>query len=178
MQKESNEDQVIQKYEKYLNFLLERTIKSVEEHKLYTSCTAVFLLIYTVINSLSKLTCSDAQYESLKDNTESAVFDMTRLNDFIYEFFPAYYRPHISRVCFLFSDLLSYGFAYKSVMCRATQYSSKHLLWDSNDKLWINSDCLLLDLQDAISQLTMNIREKGKYYQNAEKRLRANLSVT
>ena len=59
-------EEVEKKFKNFINLLEKRTINSIDNLDIKESCTATLLLLFAAVDSLSKITCSNSEYDSYK----------------------------------------------------------------------------------------------------------------
>jgi hypothetical protein len=155
-----------EKFKQFLDLLRKRTIEPIEHNWGITeSCTAMLLLIFSTIDALSKITCSDDDF-----NKHTKGVAKRRFDSFIEDLMDPKYKTLKEPLYYLRCDIVHTGMG-KKVMLSNSCDEQKHLQM-VKEHLWIDTNIFLDDLKEAILKLRQDIQDRGKYYQNAAKRLR------
>ena len=159
-------DKVDEKINKFINLLKERTINPIDNTEIKESCTATLLLIFAAVDSLSKITCSDKDYDLFKIRKGNA----ERFKGFLENVMGNEYLKFKDAIYDLRNDIVHTGINSKVIFCKS-QHDNKHLQ-EVSGHLWINTTQFLDDFKKAIEQINIDIRNKGKYFKNAMNRLK------
>ena len=163
-------DEIDEKFKNFINLLKERTIYPIDNTDIKESCTATLLLLFAVVDSLSKITCSDSDYESFKKKRGNK----DRFTGFLSEVMGNKYAVRSDDIYDLRNDIVHTGINTKVILYKS-QDPEKHL--EPFDKyLWINTNQFLDDLKNALDKIKKDIDEQGQFYQNAKDRLK-NFSI-
>jgi hypothetical protein len=149
----------------FLGLLEKRTIDAIDGNiKIKESCTATLLLIFAVIDSLSKITCTDAEYIQFRHKKGNKV----RFTNFLGNLLGRSYGKFKDQLYDLRNDIVHTGINAKVVLSK-----DKHAyhLQEVDGELWINTSQFLEDLKGTVKQIRQNIEAQGTYYQNAANRL-------
>lgn len=157
-------DATSKKIADFFDLLEERTIKPIDANfKIKESCTATLLLIFAVIDSLSKITCTDPEYSQFKHKKGNKV----RFTNFLKNLMGPSYAQFKDRLYDLRNDIVHTGINAKVILSKGKHYHLEKV--DGN--LWINTSRFLDDLKETVRQIRQNIETKSTYWQNAIKRL-------
>ncbi len=159
-------DKVDEKINKFINLLKERTINPIDNTDIKESCTATLLLIFAAVDSLSKITCCDQQYDLLKKKRGNNV----RFTGFLENVMRNKYSNFKDDIYNLRNDIVHTGINTKVIFSK-NQHDNKHLQI-VNEHLWINTKQFLYDFKEAIEQIYIDIKNKGTFFQNAMNRLK------
>jgi hypothetical protein len=149
----------------FLALLEERTIGPIDANiKIKESCTATLLLIFAVIDSLSKITCTDDEYTQFRHRTGNKV----RFTSFLENLMGHSYARLKDRLYDLRNDIVHTGINAKVILSK-----EKHAyhLEEVDGDLWINTSQFLDDLKETVKQIRQNIEAQGTYFRNAANRL-------
>jgi hypothetical protein len=159
--------EVKKKFSQFVKLLEERTVNAIENSDINKSCTATLLLLFAAIDSLSKITCNDLDYESYKKNKGVE----NRFNCFLDDHMRNKYSIYKNNIYKLRNDIVHTGVNAKVILSKESDYV-KHLEVDNQGNLWINTFQFLKDLKKAIDQIKKNIDGQGNFYQNAQNRIK------
>jgi hypothetical protein len=149
----------------FLSLLNKRTIEPIDaDIKIKESCTATLLLIFAVIDSLSKITCTDVEYTQFSHKRGNKV----RFTNFLENLMGHSYGKFRDRLYDLRNDIVHTGINTKVILSK-----DKHAyhLKEVDGGLWINTCQFLDDLKETVKQIRQNIEARGTYFQNAANRL-------
>jgi hypothetical protein len=159
-------DPMNKKIADFLGLLEKRTIDPIDaDIKIKESCTATLLLIFAVIDSLSKITCTDAEYTQFRHKTGNKV----RFTNFLENLMGHSYAQLKDRLYDLRNDIVHTGINAKVILSKDKH---AHHLEEVNGDLWINTSQFLDDLKETVKQIRQNIEAQGTYFRNAANRLR------
>ena len=158
------------KFDTYIEKLEERTINPIDDLKINRSCTATLLLLFAAIDSLSTLTCDKDGYKLFKKN-EKHPGSGIRFTSFISNLMGGKYAGRESDLWSLRCSIVHTGFG-KKVQITKSNNRDMHLEEDRNGFLWINTNQFFDDLKNAIKTVKIDVKGKGKYYKNAQNRLK------
>jgi len=150
----------------FLNFIEKRIIEPINKTDIGESCTATLLLIFAAIDSLSKITCGDNEFELYKNGKGNRV----RFTGFLEDVMDKKYKNFKGRIYSLRNDIVHTGINAKVILCKNPQ-DSKHLQ-EVNGYLWINTEQFFDDFTEMFGKIKSNIRNKGTFYLNAKNRLK------
>jgi hypothetical protein len=159
--------EVKKKFNQFVNLLEERAVNAIENSDIKKSCTATLLLLFAAVDSLSKITCNDSDYELYKNNKGVK----NRFNCFLDEIMGNKYSIYKENIYKLRNDIVHTGVNAKVILSKESDYV-KHLEFDNQGNLWINTFQFLKDLKIAIDKIKKNIDEQGNFYHNAKNRLK------
>ena len=163
-------EEVNEKFKRFLNLLKERTINPIENWGIKESCTATLLLLFAAVDSLSKITCRDSDYELHKKKRGNK----DRFTGFISEVMGNKYAVRSNDIYDLRNDIVHTGINTKVILSKSLDHNKHLQLFDKS--LWINSNQFLDDFKKAIDKIKNDIDEQGQFYQNARDRLK-NFSI-
>ena len=155
-----------QKITDFIDLLKKRTIEQIEHTDIKESCTATLLLIFAGIDSLSKITCDDRDYDLLKQKKGNRV----RFIDFLNNVMGNKYSTFSGEIYDLRNDLVHTGINTKVVLSKNPQ--DKEHLQEVNGYLWINTQQFLDDFKGTLKQISDNIANGDIFFQNAINRLK------
>ena len=159
-------DKVDEKINNFIDLLKERTINQIDDTDIKESCTATLLLIFAAVDSLSKITCNDDDYNLFKNKTGNK----KRFTGFLENVMGNKYSNFKDDIYNLRNDIVHTGINIKVILSK-NQHRDKHLQ-KLNGHLWINTRQFLDDFKKAIDQIYINIKNKGTFFQNAMNRLK------
>jgi hypothetical protein len=155
--------------EDFVNLLHRRTIETIDNSDVKESCTATLLLIFAAIDSLSKVTCDDAQYTAFfnrRGNRE-------RFEHYLQDILDGGYGRWKEQLYALRNDIVHTGINTKVVL---TKRPADHHLEEVDGYLWVNTTKFLCDFKQTVCQIKADIEANGQYGRNATKRL-ADLNI-
>ncbi|MBN1364250.1 MAG: hypothetical protein JW976_05525 [Syntrophaceae bacterium] len=159
-------EEVKDKFNKFIMLLKERTIKSIDNSDIKESCTATLLLLFAAIDSLSKITCSNSEYDLYKNKKGNKV----RFTGFLDNIMCDNYSVYKDNIYDLRNDIVHTGINTNVILSKSPDYERHLKLVDGY--LWINTNQFLDDFKKAIEQIKNDIDVQGQFYQNAEDRIR------
>ena len=163
-------DKVDEKINKFMNLLKERTIDPIEVMDIKESCTATLLLIFAAIDSLSKITCDDSSYEIYSSSNGNKDVGK-RFKDFLTIEMDKKYSQFKGDIYALRNDIVHTGIPIRVTLSKHELNRNSHLQ-KKDGNLFINTLQLLDDFKRALEVISINIKDKGKYFHNASKRLK------
>ncbi len=155
-------DEYQQRFAKFIDLLEKRAIVPIENTEVKESCTATLLLIFVVVDALSKITCCDQIYKSSNSGK--------RFKYFLSEVLKNRYSTYKNAIYNLRNNIVHTGLNTKVILSKDTN-TQKHLIVD-NGNLWINSNQFLIDIKSAIDRIKINVTARGTYYINVKKRIK------
>ena len=161
-------EEVEKKFKNFINLLEKRTINSIDNLDIKESCTATLLLLFAAVDSLSKITCSDDQYDLYKKNKGG---NKSRFKGFLDKVMGNEYAVCKDDIYELRNDIVHTGINTNVILSKSQDHK-KHLIKSSDGYLWINTNQFLDDVKKAIEQIKNDIDVKGRFYQNAKDRIR------
>jgi len=156
------------KIDRFLCFIEQRIIERIEGTDIGESCTATLLLIFAAIDSLSKITCSDREFEEYK-KPNGKRGNRHRFTGFLGNMMPQEYENHKQEIWNLRNDIVHTGIGTKVILSK-NDLDTRHLE-EANGHLWINTRQFFNDFIEAFHRIKKDIRNKGSFYQNARNRL-------
>lgn len=159
-------DEADKKFKNFINLLKERTIYPIDNTDIKESCTATLLLLFAAVDSLSKITCSDHEFDLYKKNKGNKF----RFTGFLDEVMGNKYADYKDHIYSLRNDMVHTGINIKVILSKS-QHHEKHLQLVGG-YLWVNTKQFLIDFKEAIEQIKIDIDEQGKFYLNAMNRLK------
>ena len=159
-------EEVEKKFNKFINLLKERTINSIDNSDIKESCTAMLLLLFAAVDSLSKITCSNSEYNSYKKKKGNKV----RFTGFLDKVMGNKYAVCKDNIYDLRNDIVHTGINTKVILSKRQDHE-KHLK-SVDGYLWINTNQFLDDFKKAIEQIKNDIDVQGQFYRNAKDRIR------
>jgi hypothetical protein len=153
------------KSKNFINLLKERTISPIDNTDIKESCTATLLLLFAAVDSLSKITCSNSEYELYKKHTGSK----DRFISFLDKVMGNKYAVYKTNIYDLRCDIVHTGINTKVILFKSQDHEKHLQLFDKY--LWINTNQFLNDFKKAIDEIKNDIDEQGQFYQNARDRL-------
>ena len=159
-------EEVENKFSKFVNLLKERTINSIDNLEVKESCTATLLLLFAAVDSLSKITCSNSEYDSYKKKKGNKV----RFTGFLDKVMGNKYAVCKDNIYDLRNDIVHTGINTKVILSKSQDHEKHLKLIDGY--LWINTNQFLDDFKKAIEQINIDIKNKGRYFKNAMNRLK------
>ena len=158
--------EVEEKFNKFINLLIKRTINPIDSWNIKQSCTATLLLLFATIDSLSKITCSNSEYDLYKKNKGNKV----RFTGFLDKVMGNNYAVFKDAIYDLRNDIVHTGINTKVILSKSQDYE-KHLK-SVDGYLWINTNHFLDDVKKAIEQIKNDVDIRGQFYENAKDRIR------
>lgn len=149
----------------FFDLLNQRTIEKIENTNINKSCTATLLLGFAVIDSLSKITCPDDQYELFRNKKGNQI----RFKGFLENVMGGNYGLLKDELYDLRNDIVHTGINTKVVLSKS---AGDHHLKKMNGYLWVNTVNFLDDLKRTIERIKEDIEANGQYLQYATNRLR------
>ena len=150
----------------FVALLEKRTIDPIDaEIKIKDSCTTTLLLIFAVIDSLSKITCTDAEYIQFKQRKGG---NKVRFTSFLETLMGSSYGKLKDRLYDLRNDIVHTGINAKVILSKA---EPRYHLQEVDGELWINTNQFMNDLKETVKQIRQNIEARGTYFRNALNRL-------
>jgi hypothetical protein len=159
-------DDVEKKFSNFIELLKERTINSIDNLDIKESCTATLLLLFAAVDSLSKITCINPEYDLYKKNKSG---NKDRFKGFLDNVMGNKYKIYNDNIYDLRNDIVHTGINTKVILSKSQDHEKHLKLVDGY--LWINTNQFLDDFKKAIEQIKNNIDVKGQFYQNAKDRL-------
>jgi hypothetical protein len=154
------------KIAEFMDLLEGRTIKKIDDGVIIKeSCTATLLLIFAVIDSLSKITCTDPEYALYQQKKGNRV----RFTNFLENVMRGPYAQFNDRLYELRNDIVHTGINVKVAMSK--EKHAPHLM-EVDEELQINTSQFLDDLKETVKRIRQDIAAKGEYWQHASRRLR------
>ncbi len=158
-------EEVEKKFNKFINLLKERTINAIANSEIKESCTATLLLIFAAVDSLSKITCSNSEYELYKKKKGNKV----RFTGFLDKVMRNKYAVYKNNIYDLRNDIVHTGINTKVILSKSQDHE-KHLK-SIDGYLWINTNQFLDDFKVTIEQIKNDIDVQDQFYQNAKNRI-------
>lgn len=155
------------KIDDFLSFIEKRIISPIDETDINESCTATLLLIFAAIDSLSKITCGDNEFELYKNGR--GVGD--RFKGFLEGVMNKEYKNFKKEIYDLRNDIVHTGINTKVILSRNV-HDVKHLQ-KVNGYLWINTNQFFKDFIETFEKIKTVIGNKGTFYLNAKNRLKS-----
>jgi len=159
-------EEVEKKFNKFINLLKKRTINSIDNSDIKESCTATLLLLFAAVDSLSKITCSNSEYDSYKKKKGNKV----RFTGFLDKVMGNKYAVYKDNIYRLRNGIVHAGINTKVILSKSRDHEKHLKLIDGY--LWINTNQFLDDFKKTIEQIKNDIDIQGQYYQNAKDRIR------
>jgi hypothetical protein len=156
-----------EKIRDFLHLIEERLIRPVENTDVGRSCTATLMLIFAGMDSLSKITCSDEEFEEYQKKKGSG----KRFKHFIAETLGGKYADRASEIYSLRNDIVHTGINAKVTLSRG-ESDAKHL-HRVDGHLWVSTGRFFLDFVEAFKTIRGDIERKGAYYKSAQERLKS-----
>lgn len=153
----------------FIDTLKGRTIHRIDNSDIKESCTATLLLIFAALDSLSKITCSEQEFEAFKRRERGE--NRARFTGFLDKVMGDKYTKFKCEIYELRNDIVHTGINQKTILSKSS-HDNRHLE-EVNGALWINTKQFLDDFKLAVEQICTNIQNKGAYYQNAMERINA-----
>jgi hypothetical protein len=167
IKEERGMDSTSKKIDEFFALLEQRTINSIDANlPIKESCTATLLLIFAVIDSLSKITCDETQYAPFLKNRRG---DRDRFLNFLQNDMRHSYATFKEQLYDLRCDVVHTGINAKVILSKDIHASH---LEEVDGHLWINTSQFLDDLKETVREIRRKIEAKGTYFQNAENRLK------
>lgn len=154
------------KIDDFLSFIEKRIIVPIDEININESCTATLLLIFAAIDSLSKITCSDNEFEQYKEKKGNR----KRFVDFLEGVMNKKYKNFKAEIYDLRNDIVHTGINTKVILSKNV-HDVKHLQ-KVNGYLWINTKQFFKDFTETFEKIKTDIGNKGTFYLNAKNRLK------
>ena len=159
-------EEVEKKFNKFIDLLEKRTINPIDNLNIKESCTATLLLLFAAVDSISKITCSNSEYDSYKKKKGNKV----RFTGFLDKVMGNKYAVCKDNIYDLRNDIVHTGINTKVILSKSQDHE-KHLK-SVDGYLWINTNQFLDDFKKAIEQIKNDIDVQGQFYQNAKDRIR------
>jgi hypothetical protein len=150
----------------FLSFIEKRIIDPIDEININESCTATILLIFAAIDSLSKITCGDKEFELYKEKRGNK----NRFVGFLEGAMNKKYNKFKEEIYDLRNDIVHTGINAKAILSKDV-HNVKHLQ-KVNGYLWINTKQFFKDFTETFEKIKTDIRNKGTFYINAKNRLK------
>ena len=160
-------EEVENKFNKFVTFLRNRTTNSIDNSKIKESCTATLLLLFAAVDSLSKITCCNSEYDLYKKNQGG---NRARFTGFLDKVMGDDYAVFKDDIYNLRNDIVHTGINTKVILSKSQDHEKHLKLVD--EYLWINTNRFLDDVKKAIEQIKNDIDIRGQFYQNAKDRIR------
>lgn len=157
-------DQENNKINDYFNLLKKRVIKRIDTPEIQKSCTTTLLLIFAAIDSLSKITCGDDDYQKYTRNKSG---NKSRFDGFLENIMGGKYSDYKEEIYELRCDIVHTGINTNLTLSR-----DKNHLEEVNGNLWINTNQFLQDFKKVMQQIEADIQNKSGYFNNASNRLK------
>ncbi len=150
----------------FIELLKKRTVYQIDGSDIKESCTAALLLLFSAIDSLSKLTCNEEQYATYLGSERRQGCNV-RFIGFLNEFMRDKYSEYSDDIWQLRNDIVHTAIS-KKVSLSKNEKDTKHLEKE-NGILLFNTNQFLVDMDKVINELQNN----PSFIENAKKRLGA-----
>jgi len=151
----------------FLSFIEKRIISPIDETDINESCTATLLLIFAAIDSLSKITCGDNEFELYKEKKGNR----KRFVGFLEGVMNKKYKNFKEEIYNLRNDMVHTGINTKVILSKNVN-DVKHLQKE-NGYLWINTKQFFKDFTETFEKIKTVIGNKRTFYINAKNRLKS-----